>query len=106
MSLKQFLGWRGAVLAALARIETKLDQIQQLLGKEAMTLADLKAQVDANTSLEGSAIQLINGLAAQIKNAANDPAAIQALADELSSSATALSAAISANTPAAPAATN
>jgi len=46
-----------------------------------------------------SAITLINGLAAQIANLKDDPAALQALADSLGASSTALAAAITANTP-------
>jgi hypothetical protein len=67
-------------------------------------LTSLTAQVAQNTSVEGSALTLIQGIAAQLAAAiaANDPAAIQSLQDQLSASATALAAAIAANTPAAP----
>ena len=66
-------------------------------------LDNLTAQVTSVASLEQSAVTMIQGLAQQIKGAANDPAAIQALADQLSASAAPLAAAIAANTPAAPA---
>ena len=70
-------------------------------------LSTLKAQVDKNTSIEESAVTLIQGMAAQMQAAKEDPAAIQALADELNASASDLSAAIQANTapPPAPAPT-
>ena len=63
-------------------------------------LDDLKAQVEKNTSLEQSGIQLIQGIAKALEEANNsgDNAAIQVLTQQLQSSASALSAAISANT--------
>jgi len=72
---------------------------------EIMTaLTDLQAQVTQNTSVEGSAVQLIQGLAAQIAAAlaASDTTSLQQLTQQLNASATALAAAITANTPAAP----
>ena len=67
-------------------------------------LAALQAQVAQNTTVEASAVTLIQGLAAQITAAGTDPAALAALTTSLNTSATALAAAITANTPAAPAA--
>lgn len=64
---------------------------------------NLSAQVEATETLEDSAIALINGLAAQIAAAKDDPAKIQALADSLQTKAELLSVALTANTPAAPA---
>ena len=99
----------GADRQQLDRIEASLKKLENLLfaiatteKEEAMTLAQLKVQVEKNTAIEESAVSLINGIAQQLKNAANDPAAIQALADELTQSGTDLAAAITANTPAAP----
>jgi hypothetical protein len=92
------------VTAALARIEKKLDAVLGLENTELMKLADLKTQVEKNTAIEESAVTLIKGIAAQLAAAKDDPAAIQALADELAASGADLSAAITANTPAAPAA--
>jgi hypothetical protein len=70
----------------------------------AAALAALQAQVQQNTTVEASAVTLIQGLAAQITAAGTDPAALAALTTNLNTSATALAAAIAANTPAAPAA--
>lgn len=64
-------------------------------------LSGLTAQVTANTDVEASAVTLLNGLAAQIAQLKTDPAALQALSDQLKNSADSLSAAIVANTPAA-----
>ena len=64
----------------------------------------LTAQVAANTTIEGSALTLIQGLAAQLAAAiaAGNPAALTALETQLKTSADALAAAIATNTPAAP----
>lgn len=87
----------------LTIIKSMLQNIQRKEVKVTMTLDELQAQVKANTDVESSAITLINGLAAQITANANDPVKVQAMADQLKASATALSQAITANTPAAPA---
>lgn len=64
-------------------------------------LTALTAEVTRNSEVDDSAITLLNGLAAQIVLLKNDPAALQALADQLKASSDKLSAAIVANTPAA-----
>ena len=87
---------------ALQPIASKLDEILRGERKMSAELDALAAQVEQNTTVEESAVTLIQGLAAQIAAAANDPAAIAALSAKLQSSATALAAAIAANTPAAP----
>jgi hypothetical protein len=89
----------------LASIDTRLSDIQIHLGRvEAMAAKEfeaLEAQVEENTSVEESALTLIQGIAAQLEAARNDPAAITAMATRLRSSADALAAAVEANTPAA-----
>ena len=60
----------------------------------------LVAQVTANTDVEASAVALIQGIAAQLANNPT-PAQVAALSTQLKSSADALAAAITANTPAA-----
>ena len=82
----------------LDRIEQMLVQLNNQEETELMTLQELKTQVEKNTVIEESAVTLIQGLAAQLEAAKNDPAAIQALADELTHSGTDLAAAITANT--------
>ena len=86
----------------LASIEAKLDSITRRAKAMSLVLDNLKAQVARNTSLEQSAIALIQGLAQQIRDAAGDPAALAELATNLETSATSLSDAFVANTPAAP----
>lgn len=69
------------------------------------TLKDIQDKVDAETTIEASAITLLTGLSQQIKDlvAANGtPADFQALADKLDANNKALSDAVAANTPAAP----
>jgi hypothetical protein len=98
----------GQVLTALDAIATKLDN---LIKKEETDMANvqkdivsLTAQVAQNTSVEESAVTLINGIAAQLAAAiaAGNPAALDALQAQLAASASDLGAAITANTPAAP----
>jgi hypothetical protein len=63
---------------------------------------DLRAAVTANTSLLASAKALIVGIADRIKAAGTDPAALDALTQELKASDADLAQAVAANTPAAP----
>lgn len=91
-------------------IHRQLDEVIELLRvltrRERNMSADLSAltaAVQANTDVEQSAIALIADLAQRFEDAKADPAEVQALADQLRSSASALSAAVAANTPAAPA---
>jgi hypothetical protein len=65
-----------------------------------MTLDELKTQVEANTAVEASAVLLIQGIAAQLAEVSQYPAKVQALADQLKTSADALAVAVTANTPA------
>jgi tryptophanyl-tRNA synthetase len=72
-------------------------------GKRTMAdLTALTAQVQANTSVEQSAVTLIQGIASQLAAAGIDPTKLAALQSQLSTSATALAAAVAANTVAAP----
>lgn len=86
-------------------MDAKLDRIllllHTLIRKEELVMADLsslQAQVQANTEVEASAVVLIQGIAAQLAAAKTDPAAIQALSDQLKASADGLAAAVTANT--------
>lgn len=68
----------------------------------------LTAAVAANTTAADSAITLLAGLKTQLDaaiaaNAAGDGTALQALSDSLTAESTKLAAAVTANTPAAPA---
>ena len=56
--------------------------------------------MQANTDVEASAVTLIQGIAQQLADAGTDPAKLQALQTQLQTSAEALAAAVTANTPA------
>jgi len=92
----------GAVLHNQRVIHRQLVSINQ---KEDLVMADLGAlqtSVQATTDAEQAAIDLLGQLSALISQNATDPAALQALADQLDTKKNDLAAAIVANTPAAP----
>lgn len=66
------------------------------------TLTDIQAAVTAEKTVEDSVVTLLQQLAAQLKAAlaANDPAAAQAIVDQINANAKALADAVAANTPA------
>jgi len=66
------------------------------------TLDALTASVARQETAEASAIALLNGLAAQIRSMAGDPAAIQALADQIDADTAKLAEAVVTDTPPAP----
>ncbi len=68
-------------------------------------LDDLTAEVTRNTSVEKSALALIQGLAAKLAAAGTDPVKLAQLRASLVANDNELSAAVAANTPAAPAPT-
>jgi hypothetical protein len=88
----------GKLALILSRLET-LTQGGVIMSAEIDALA---AQVEKNTELEASAVTLIEGLAARIEAAQDDPVRLRALTDELRQKADVLATAITANTPPAP----
>ena len=88
--------------AILRDIERKADFQTRLVILMSLALDALKAQVKANTDVTNSAVALIKGLADQIIALKDDPAALEQLAADMKSSDDALSAAVAANTAAAP----
>lgn len=84
-----------------ARINDKLQTLIILAEKGLILMAnefeDLKAQVAASTSVEKSALVLIQGIAARLATAGNDPAAVAALTADLKASADGLAAAVAAD---------
>lgn len=100
--------WMAEVTQRLAVLDRKLDRIERKLGllqrEEEIIMSDLTAlqsSVTANGDVEQSAIVLLNGLAEALRAAATDPAAIQALADQITAQSSSLAEAVVANTPAA-----
>lgn len=68
------------------------------MGKE---YDDLEAEVTRSTTVQKSAVTLINGFADRLAAAGTDPAKLLALTNDLRNNATDLAAAVAANTPAA-----
>jgi len=99
-------GWE----AALRRIERKLDLVLAAQGVELsrqeellMDLNALASEVEQNGAAVDSAVALLSGLSQMLRDQAGDPAAVQALADQIDANTQRLAAAVTANTPAAPA---
>jgi altronate dehydratase len=87
-----------------AKLDLILTSLTAVVKQENIMSNELDAlttQVAANTSVEESAVTLLNGLSAQITALKNDPVALQALATSLKTSGNDLANAITANTPAA-----
>lgn len=86
--------------------ETPIEEaIEQGIETMSAELDTLTAAVQANQDATSSAIQLIHGLADQITALKDDPAALQALADQLKQQDADLLSAVTANTPSTPGAT-
>lgn len=64
-----------------------------------MDLSALQSEIERDSEVNSSAATLIAGLAAKLEEVKGDPAAIQALADQLRANSDALAAAVAANTP-------
>ena len=95
----------GELKALLQRTERGLGAIQDQLTRMEKTMSQeldsLTVQVTRNTDVEASAVVLLKGLAQQIADLKTDPVKLQALSDNLKTSADALAEAVVANTPAA-----
>lgn len=86
------------VLNAIAALSNQQAQETQTVMAD---LTALTAAVTNNTTVDESAIALLNQLGDLIRQNATDPAALAALADQLDSESANLAAAVTANTPAA-----
>lgn len=93
--------------AQVERLGNKIDRqsrhINRIIKQEKDIMADLSALTTAvaeNTSVEESAIQLLQNLADQLEASMTDPAAIQAIVDNVRNNSSALAAAVAQNTPA------
>jgi hypothetical protein len=113
MTLEQLAELLRDLRRLVVQVDRKTDELLERLERRTyyqgqMIMADLTAltnQVAQNTSVEQSAITLLNGLSSLLAAAGTDPVKLNALQMQLSSSASALAAAITANTPSAPPAT-
>lgn len=95
--------WGRQVIQRLDANTTAVNTLTQKVTHMSAELDALSAQVAANTTVELSAITLINGLVAQIAAAGTDPVALAKLTADLKASADALAADVAANTHTAPA---
>jgi len=93
---------RDSLSDQLNRIEDALSILLRKVDAMSAALDALKLQVEQTTTLEQSAIVLIQGLAAQIESLKNDPVEIQGVVDRLRASAQSLAEAVAANTTPAP----
>ena len=94
------------VLASLARIEAKLGIVEKEEETNMYDLTQLTADVTNDTTVEKSAVTLLQGLKSRLDAAiaadqAGDPQQLAALSTQLEASTADLAAAITANTPAA-----
>jgi len=90
--------------AANQKLDRILDALTELRKEQDVMSAELDAmtaEVTNATTVEESAIALIQGLATKIESLKTDPVALQGLADSLKTEDAKLAAAVTANTPAA-----
>jgi TolA-binding protein len=98
------------VHAVHIHIHTDASPVTEQILEEIQTMSAqvqrIQDDVTNLTSISQSAIALIVGLAQQVRDNATDPAALNALADQLEASSADLAEAVAANTPSDPAATD
>jgi len=94
----------NALHASISALSAKLDAILAKEEQNMATLDDITAAVAAEKTVEDSVVMLLQQLSAQLQAAmaSNDPAAMQAIVDQLNSDAQTMADAVTANTPPAP----
>lgn len=90
-------------LQRLDRLGELLDTINERQNQMALDLTRLQAEIAENNSAIGSAVALINRIADELRDAAGNQDAVNALADQLSGQSDVLAAAVLANTTSEPA---
>ncbi len=85
------------------RIEAMLSNLTERLNPMALDRSRLSSEIAENNSAIQSAVTLINQIAQELRDAAGNQDAVNALADQLDAQSNALAAAVVANTPAEPA---
>jgi uncharacterized protein (DUF3084 family) len=89
------------VLAGIKSVHTRLDSVFNTLKelpRMSQALDRIREEVTEAKTVATSAVQLLTSLAEQIRDLKDDPAALEALADELDQSNADLAAAVAANT--------
>jgi uncharacterized coiled-coil protein SlyX len=89
--------------AILFQILNRLTKIEEKLMTVDEAITALVEKVSAQGTVIESTITLLNGLSAQLQAAADDPAQLQAIIDQVGAQTDALAAAVAANTPQTPA---
>ena len=81
--------------------DTGLSKLTQKVDKIMATMQELRDAVQRNTDVDDSVITLLQGISQQLKDAQaqNDPAAIQAVIDQLDANTQHMADAVTANTP-------
>lgn len=91
------------VVAQLGRIASIVGDIQEKVMATSQVVNDLVQAVADEKTVDDSILALVTQFAATIEQNKDDPAAIQAAVDQLRAEKTRIAAAVTANTPAAPA---
>lgn len=92
----KFTHWLMPELASSAKVLQRL--LEEVLFMT-VALEKLQAEVAQTATVIDSAVNLISGLAQQIRELKDDPIKLDALADQLDAKSNALAAAVAANTP-------
>lgn len=94
------------ILASLRRIENQLARLYLKEHEMSAGFDHLKAAVATNTTVSQSILTLVAGLAQQIRDNVDDPAALEALAGQLDAENAAIAKAVTDNTTTPPAPIN
>lgn len=86
------------VLDRLGQIAGSLNTVREEISTMTPELQRLTTEVEETRTAQAGLITLVNGLAQQIRDNVNDPAALTALADSLDAGQTEIAAAVTANT--------
>lgn len=90
-------------LSTAAALDDIKKELRKMSAASEAALARLTASVAANTTVDQSILDLVTRLAQEVRDNANDPAALNALADQIDADAQRITEAVNANTPAPPA---
>lgn len=95
--------WRPPIRRMIAEILENQARTRHMMERMMATLDDVRSAVAAERTVVDSVVTLLTDLSKRLADAitANDPAAIQAIVDDMNKQKDDLAAAVAANTPAA-----
>jgi ribosomal 50S subunit-associated protein YjgA (DUF615 family) len=93
--------WFQQIATSLQRLDSNVSKLLNEERKMSQATDNLAAAVQRETTIQTSAIALIQGIADQLRQVSTDPQ-VQALADQLNQNTDALARSVADNTPAAP----